>query len=51
MTVVADSSGRLPPDALKELLELHRRAAGGPLQADHLLRKWVALLPAAPAVP
>lgn len=35
---VADSSGRLPPDALKELLEL-QRAGGGQLKAQELITK------------
>jgi hypothetical protein len=35
----ADSSGRLPPDALKTLLMLQAQAAGGPLQADRLLQR------------
>lgn len=36
---VSDSSGRLPPDALRQLLELQAQAAGGPLKADQLLSK------------
>lgn len=36
---VSDSSGRLPPDALRQLLELQAQASGGPLQADALLHK------------
>lgn len=36
---LADSSGRLPPDALRSLLMLQAEAAGGPLQADRLLER------------
>jgi hypothetical protein len=36
---VSDSSGRLPQDALRQLLELQVQAAGGPLQAEALLLK------------
>lgn len=36
---MSDSSGRLPPDALRQLLELQAQASGGPLQAEALLHK------------
>lgn len=36
---VADSSGRLPPEGFKQLLELQAQATGGPLQAEQLLSK------------
>lgn len=40
VAVLADTRGRLPSDALKELLRLQAQANGGQLQAEHLLQKY-----------
>eukprot|EP00882_Tetradesmus_deserticola_P006294 GHRQ01006623.1.p1 GENE.GHRQ01006623.1~~GHRQ01006623.1.p1 ORF type:complete len:169 (+),score=67.25 GHRQ01006623.1:88-594(+) len=36
------STGRLPPPALQELLLLQSRAAGGPVEASHIISKYKA---------
>ncbi|WIA18121.1 hypothetical protein OEZ85_009599 [Tetradesmus obliquus] len=36
------SAGRLPPHALQELLQLQSQAAGGPIDASHIINKYKA---------
>eukprot|EP00879_Flechtneria_rotunda_P011322 GHRR01011827.1.p1 GENE.GHRR01011827.1~~GHRR01011827.1.p1 ORF type:complete len:182 (+),score=60.62 GHRR01011827.1:709-1254(+) len=39
---IVGSAGRLPIQALKELFELHRQAAGGPVDATYLIQRYQA---------